>query len=348
MNPDMLGEGCFAVSSDYLISLSEQAFERGMMVADLLEGSGLEASVLLQQNVSIGHESFLTAMRNFCEYDGNFWTALEGGRRMTMSKHGYVGYAAQHSRNLLEAADKLYRYVSTRIELFELQGGENPDAAELILVPRIEDGPVVSYVCLNFLVCLETLCRQILGRSASNIPSTITLRGKPPATPMPPLPAGSRIVFNAPVYSLCWPLSIIDAEIPARDEDLGRLAEARCESDLRRASEVQSLAARVSQQLLRLDGSMPPLDEIAALMNMSVATLKRRLKAEGVSYQQLKDEQRMRLAQQLLEQGKLTVDQIADRLGYSDASNFSKAFKNWTGVAPRQFRQQGAVLRKDS
>ncbi|MFT5032590.1 MAG: AraC-like DNA-binding protein, partial [Bacteroidia bacterium] len=302
MNPEMLGEGCFAVSSDYLISLSEQAFERGMMVADLLDGSGLEASILLQQNASVGHESFLAAMRNFCEYDGNFWTALEGGRRMTMSKHGYVGYAAQHSRNLFEAAEKLYRYISTRIELFELRSGDRSDVAELTLRPRIDDDPVVSYVSLNFLVCLETLCRQILGRSASNIPSTITLRCKPPATPMPPLPAGSRIVFNAPSYSLCWPLSILDAVIPARDEDLSRLAEARCESDLRRASEVQSLAARVAQQLHRLDGAMPPVDEVAALMNMSVATLKRRLKAEGVSYQQLKDGQRMHLAQKLLEQ----------------------------------------------
>lgn len=340
MNPQRVGDGCYGVSSDYLVSLSEQAFERGMMVADLLEGSGLEASVLLLQDVTIGHESFLRAMANFCEFDGNFWTALEGGRRMTMSKHGYVGYAAQHSRSLFDAAEKLYRYVSTRIEMFELQGGGRPDVAELHLIPRVEDGPVVTYVCLNFLVCLETLCRQILGRSAANIPSTITLRGKAPGTPPPPLPAGSRIVFNAEKYSLIWPLSILDAEIPARDEDLGKLAEARCESDLRRNNQLQGTASRVNQQLHRLDGNMPPVEEIAARLNMSVATLKRRLKAEGVSYQQLKDRQRLRLAGTLLEEGALTIDQIADRLGYSDASNFSKAFKNWTGLSPRQYRQQ--------
>ncbi len=340
MNPRRVGVGCYGVSSDYLVSLSEQAFERGMTVADLLEGCGLEASVLLQQDATVGHESFLRAMKNFCEFDGNLWTALEGGRRMTMSKHGYVGYAAQHSRNLMDAAEKLYRYVSTRIELFELQRGERTDVAVLHILPRVDDGPVVRYVCLNFLVCLETLCRQILGRSAANIPSTISLRGARPETPPPPLPAGSSIEFNADTYSLTWPLSILDAEIPARDEDLGRLAEARCESDLQRTSQSQSTASRVSQQLYRLEGSMPPLEEIAARLNMSVATLKRRLKAEGESYQQLKDRERLRLASELLEEGALTVDQIADRLGYSDASNFGKAFKGWTGLSPSQYRQQ--------
>lgn len=340
MNPERVGEGCYGVSSDYLVSLSEQAFERGMTVADLLHGTGLEASVLLLQDATVGHESFLRAMANFCEYDGNFWTALEGGRRMTMSKHGYVGYAAQHSRNLAEAAEKLLRYISTRIELFELQRGDRTDAAELRLLPRVEDSPVVAYVSLNFLVCLETLCRQILGRSASNIPSTLTLRGSAPKTPMPPLPAGSRIVFNAPCYSLRWPLSIRDAKIPARDEDLARLAEARCESDLRRNRQLQRVADRVSQQLQRLQGSLPPLEEIAARLNMSVATLKRRLKAEGVTYQQLKDAARLQLATRLLEEGKLTVDQVAESLGYSDASNFAKAFRGWTGESPGQFRQR--------
>ena len=339
MNTDRLGEGCFGISSDYLISLSEQAFERGMSVADLLAGSALEPGVLLQQDVTIGHESFLTAMANFCAFDGNFWTALEGGRRMTLSKHGFVGYAAQHSRDLMEAAEKLYRYVSTRIELFELQRGDNPERAELFLLPRMEDSATVRYVSLNFLVCLETLCRQILGRSAANIPSRITLTGPPPETPMPPLPAGSQIVFNSEHYSLSWPRSIVDARIPARDEDLARLAEARCESDLHRQREQQTVAERVSRQLQKLESNLPPLEEVAARLNMSVATLKRRLKAEGVSYQQLKDEQRERQACRWLDEGRLTVDQIADRLGYSDASNFAKAFKGWTGQTPSAYRQ---------
>ena len=63
------------------------------------------------------------------------------------------------------------------------------------------------------------------------------------------------------------------------------------------------------------------------------------MKAEDKSYQQLKDEQRQRQASRWLAEGRLTVDQIADRLGYSDASNFSKAFKSWTGLSPSAYRQ---------
>ena len=74
---------------------------------------------------------------------------------------------------------------------------------------------------------------------------------------------------------------------------------------------------------------------------MSVATLKRKLKAEGESFQQIKDGQRLKQAEALLSEGNLNIDQIADRLGYSDASNFSKAFKGWTGITPSQFRKKG-------
>jgi AraC-like DNA-binding protein len=73
---------------------------------------------------------------------------------------------------------------------------------------------------------------------------------------------------------------------------------------------------------------------------MSAATLNRKLKAEQRSFQQIKDDLRYNKAQRLLRDTTLSVDQIADQLGYSDASNFAKAFKGWSGSSPSQFRQQ--------
>lgn len=339
MDIEKHGRGRYAISSDYLVSLSEQAFERGMTVGELLRGSGLTSSVLLRQDVSIGHESFLTAIANFQRLDANLWSALEGGRRMTLSKHGYLGYAAQHSRNLLEAADKLYRYVSTRVDFITLQRGDRDDRAEVVIRPRIEDSPALRYVCLCVMICLESLGRQIIGQRAEPLASCITMKGPAPDTPAPPLPGNSRVVFNADRYSISWPLAVIDLALDSRDAELGRLADARCETALRRSLNSQTLASRVLAQFHRNTGEFPSLDEIAARLNMSTPTLQRRLKAEGASFQQLKDRFRQNQASALLATA-LSIEQIAEQLGYSDASNFAKAFKSWTGSSPSLYRQQ--------
>ena len=94
MDAEQHGDGEYSISSDYLVTLSEQAFERGMAIGELLQGCGLSSEVLLLQDVSIGRRSFLQAVSNFQKIDNNLWSALEGGRRMTLSKHGYLGYAA--------------------------------------------------------------------------------------------------------------------------------------------------------------------------------------------------------------------------------------------------------------
>lgn len=339
MDSEKHGEGQYSISSDYLVTLSEQAFERGMTLAELLKGSGLSTKVLLLQDVSIGHLSFLRAISNFQAVDNNLWSALEGGRRMTLSKHGYLGYAAQHSHSLTEAADKLYRYISTRINFIEFERGQRSDRAELRIRPYELDDPAIRYVCLSVLSCVETLGRQILGQQASHLPSLITVMGEAPSTPPPSLPGGSSVRFNADYYSLSWPPSILELPLAARDEDLATLTQARCESELRRSLSAQSLGSRVLAQLKRSETEIPSIDEVAARLNMSTATLQRRLKSEHSSFRQLKEQFREQRACALLAQ-RMNVEQIAEQLGYSDASNFAKAFKSWTGVSPSLYRQR--------
>ncbi len=77
---------------------------------------------------------------------------------------------------------------------------------------------------------------------------------------------------------------------------------------------------------------------MAAFLNMSERTLKRRLQDEQVSYRELLDESLYQRARDLLDQPRLSVSEIAWRLGYNDVSNFSRAFKRWAGETPRQYR----------
>ena len=77
------------------------------------------------------------------------------------------------------------------------------------------------------------------------------------------------------------------------------------------------------------------IDRIAGEMGLSRQTLYRRLKDEGVTFEELLDKLRHRLALRYLQGDRMSVKATAYRLGFSDPAAFSRAFKRWTGASPR-------------
>ena len=77
---------------------------------------------------------------------------------------------------------------------------------------------------------------------------------------------------------------------------------------------------------------------MADVLAMSGRTLRRQLSALGSSYRQLLDQVRSDLARQYLENSNMSVEQVAQLLGYTETTNFRRAFKRWLGVSPRDYR----------
>ena len=80
-------------------------------------------------------------------------------------------------------------------------------------------------------------------------------------------------------------------------------------------------------------------EDVAAQLNLSVRTLHRQLKEEGVSLQRLKNEVRRERAIKLLLQTGKPVKQVAAAVGFDSEKSFARAFREWTGVAPSRFRE---------
>lgn len=97
-------------------------------------------------------------------------------------------------------------------------------------------------------------------------------------------------------------------------------------------------ARRLCRSALDQGQAAPTLAELGRALGLSTATLRRRLDAEGAAWGPLKDEVRRDLALQLLAEGRLSVADIATRLGFEDASTFYRAFRKWTGSAPGAWR----------
>jgi AraC-like DNA-binding protein len=101
-----------------------------------------------------------------------------------------------------------------------------------------------------------------------------------------------------------------------------------------------SLTERIRRLLRRsLAQELPSLDAVGHALSMTPQTLRRRLRDEGQGYQAIKDDLRRDVAIEYLNQPELTLLDIANRLGFSEASTFHRAFKGWTGVSPGAYRQ---------
>ena len=104
--------------------------------------------------------------------------------------------------------------------------------------------------------------------------------------------------------------------------------------------DTSKVATEVSRQLVKmLPAGGVDQAEIASRMHRSKSTLQRQLSAEGTSYRDILESTRRTLAKRYLEEGDYTQAQIAFMTGFSDQSNFARAFKRWTGVSPGQYEK---------
>ena len=101
-----------------------------------------------------------------------------------------------------------------------------------------------------------------------------------------------------------------------------------------------SLASQLRRLLSRESGHWPDLEAAAAHLHISPQTLRRHLREEGSSFQELKDELRRDIAIYHLSRADLSLQQIAEQLGFSEPSAFHRAFKKWTGLTPGAYRAQ--------
>jgi AraC-like DNA-binding protein len=153
--------------------------------------------------------------------------------------------------------------------------------------------------------------------------------------------------FGAAVLRLEVPVSVGMVPSAFRNDAAYQSSVAQCEAILQRAStnplvdRVRGILASHIEQRAGEDypvTDIPSADEVAEQLQISRRTLIRRLKESGASFQSLKDELLARQIEALIGQETLSMAEIANRLGYTDAANFTRACRRMFGVAPRELR----------
>jgi AraC-like DNA-binding protein len=149
---------------------------------------------------------------------------------------------------------------------------------------------------------------------------------------------GNSIEFDAPRAAIVFAVADMDLPVVARDETLCSYLDDHANLILAELGS-RSFAERVQRVLWdELSEGQPTLKTVAGALGTSTRTLQRRLGDEGVTFAELLDTFRRRMAHELLQRHDLAVYEVAFLLGYSEPSTFFRAFRRWTGTSPLQYR----------
>jgi len=147
---------------------------------------------------------------------------------------------------------------------------------------------------------------------------------------------GAPVQFDAPMTQMRFDAAHLSLPVIRNDQSLKTFLREAPANILIRFRHDQSTAIRVRQELSNLaPADWPRFETLARNLDLSPATLRRKLKADGQSYLAIKDDLRLARAQKMLAQNQLSVAEIAHHLGYSEPSAFFRAYRKWTGRSPR-------------
>lgn len=170
-------------------------------------------------------------------------------------------------------------------------------------------------------------------------PSWISLSADTRASDLPELERtlGCKVISHSRHNAIAFPVQALDQIVPSANRVLFRLLGSYLQTV--KAAHSQSIIDRVESYIRgSLASGNCTIERCADKIGTSVRTLQAKLAAEGAKFSELVEGQRAKLAKSHLAQRQLTLDEIADRLGYGEQTSFGRAFKRWTGLTPQQFR----------
>ncbi|MDH4585716.1 AraC family transcriptional regulator [Pseudomonas sp. BN415] len=329
----------FLLPVHYLRQIAEQLRVMGADPADWLLQCGVEPRQLDDLSYQPGFPLFCRLIEHALELTDEPAFGLLLGERLGINTHGILGYAALQSESLRQAIQLVERYLAVRTTLVTLRH-EHDEAAQLEhiqFVPSYPLGPIQQTVLEAVMLAIKNVFDAITPGSARVNQVNFPL----PATDYADL---ASAMFNCPVaYAQPWAgftfdSALLDLPLRMADPVAFREAEQICQRELMKLTEKTSLTVRIRRLMLEKQNGFPSLEVTARLFHMTPRTLHRHLLDEGTTFKLILEDVRRTLAVEHLKAGRLTVQEIAYSLGYSDVANFRRAFKRWEGVPPTEFR----------
>ncbi len=263
---------------------------------------------------------------------------LLAGRQFQIREYGIVGYAMKSAQTLSQALHIASKYHQTAAPLLKVNFAVNNDLYEVILEnPSLLDEGVFALLVEELMATFPRVIYQLTGEEILakkiDLSYAATDHWQSYKEVFRCLPT-----FNAPRCVFAFSLQALDLPLLAKDSKMLELLDRRCQDLLDYASTAKALSQKVTRLLLQQLSSVNSACDISSLLNVNERTLRRNLAKENTSFQALLDDVRQRFAEDCLYTTTLTVQEIAELVGYTEASNFRRAFYRWTSRTPDNYR----------
>lgn len=269
--------------------------------------------------------------------DGSFW--FEFGREFGFSSLGLVGQALLSCNNLNQALpllSKFYRILSCGTDLEYLQVD---DYGVLTLIRDAEIGEREKQIKTELLYSSFSRVGELLF---PNTPLDIKFSFD---YPEPENKAtydkylGNDLSFNQLTPAIYVSKEHLVQDFSEANPALLEVLDHQCQKKLEELEHSNSMARTVRNLIQSLPGVYPSVEVIATQLNISSRTLNRRLVKEDTSFQFITEQIKCKDALYYVENTEMTIEEIAHHTGYSDPSNFRRAFAKWTGKSPSDYRR---------
>ena len=310
---------------------------RGFDDAVLLANTELHSSDLDDPYRLISQEQARMFYRNVVDLSDDPGLGLEIGWMTSITEKGPLGLMQIVARNVLDAVEEGWASRDTYNGLIDWNYEVKGSALIHHIACLEEYEPLRIFLLERALGVFQANSEELAGSKAKPIKVLVDYKA-------PKNFKRYQEIFRCPVYfeekvvEIHYPASYLSQKLDSHDQPAHDTLEVLQASLLKKLSAEKDIVDEVKMALRRKPGQFPHLEQVASKMALSPRTLRRKLGAEGVRFQDLLDTERRKVADDYLSNSELTVQQIAEQCDFSDAQNFAQAYKRWTGMSPTEYR----------
>lgn len=323
------------VRSSVLLAFAETAKENGVEPYSLLRKVGLPTAVLEDPDLQVPEAKFRQLLDQAAKISGTPHFSLLLGAKAHLGMAGSLGLLMREQPTVRAAIEAMARYQRYQNDTVAIDLEDRDDT--LIFSPRIlsTDGDLHGPAMDLTMVIYVRYVSALLGETWK--PRQVRLRRDPPRDPQPYFDILGDVLFGAERDSLIFDAKEIDAPIPTADPLLAR--EIARYMEARTAQGAETFSDKVRDLIIRmLSSGACTIDNVASQMGVDRRTIHRKLLAEGSSFTELLTATRQALIAAELGRRDETLSDVAQKLGFSSLSTFSRWFRQVYGMKASEFK----------
>ncbi len=339
-HPDITRQTATVIPPNVLVHVLHLADLRGLNTRAWFAGLGLTREQLLDPHMKLSYRQARSVLLRALEDFDEPGLGLVVGSGETMGAFGLLGL-------LMMTASSFGEAMRLGIENHEVSGSlldmgfesVEPGRVALVLWPRFDDPQLQPFLCEEIIASALMVAREMVGPQFTLQRVELTYRAPEYAwmyTHILGCPVQFSAATNRAVIDAHW----LQTPLAGHNPLAARQALELCRAQLRnaQASASQEIVVAVERQLRAQLERQPRIGDIAEALHLSERSLRRRLAEAGRAFREIHDQVRTERALELLRGSALSIMEVAGAVGFSDAREFRRAFKRWTGMAPRALR----------